>query len=313
MGSGTFTTKDWETYASNNVTGKSASQIYSANKMKDEYNPYGVIRESRDSDEHPESTPIIIGLDVTGSMEDILSEVAKKLGDLVTQILERKPVSDPQIMFNAIGDSVYDSYPFQCTQFESDIRIAKQLTDLYFERGGGGNGFESYPLAWYFAANHTSCDNFEKRGKKGFLFTMGDDSYPKTINASEVRKLFDDKIEGASSLTMNEVLSQANRKWEIFHLCLKQGWNMTGTGWGNEPEEEENRIVGDWTKLLGERAIPVSDYTKIPEIIVSILERMAGKSVDEIAESWDGSTAVVVREALQGLTEKKDNKDLVEF
>lgn len=313
MGSGTFTTKDWENYANSNVRGKTASQIYTSRKMKDEFDPKGVIREARDSDEHPNSTPIIIGLDVTGSMEDILNEVAQELGTLVTEILQRKPVSDPQVLFAAIGDSHCDSYPFQCTQFESDIRIAKQLTDLYFERGGGGNGFESYPLAWYFGANHTSCDNFEKRGKKGFLFTMGDDSYPKTLNGDELKRIFGDKIEGASKLTMNEILTQAGREWEIFHLCLKQGWNMSGLGWGNVPGEEENRIVGDWTKLLGERAIPVSDYTKIPQIIVSILERMAGKSVDEIAESWDGSTAVVIREALQGLTEKKDDKELVEF
>lgn len=313
MGSGTFTSQDWSNYANSNVFGKTASQIYTSRKMKDEFDPIGVLRESRDSDEHPESTPIIIGLDVTGSMEDILNEVAQQLGDLVTEILERKPVSDPQIMFNAIGDSHCDSYPFQCTQFESDIRIAEQLTQLYFERGGGGNGFESYPLAWYFAANHTSCDNYEKRGKKGFLFTMGDDSYPRTLKSDELTDIFGDRLEGATEMTMNEVLTQASRKWEIFHLCLKQGWNMAGVGWGNQPGEEENRIVGDWTRLLGERAIPVSDYTKIPQIIVSILERMAGKSVDEIVRSWDGSTAVVVREAIQGLTEKKDDSGVIEF
>lgn len=309
MGSGTFTTRDWENYAKNNVRGKTTSQIYTSRKMKDEFDPKGVIREARDSDEHPESTPIIIGLDVTGSMSNILNEVAQQLGTLVTEILDRKPVSDPQIMFNAIGDSHCDSYPFQCTQFESDIRIAEQLTQLYFEKGGGGNGFESYPLAWYFAANHTVTDNFEKRGKKGFLFTMGDDSYPKTLSSRELEEIFDDKLEGASELTMNEVLTQASRKYEIFHLCLKQGSNMSG--W--YASKDDDYVMNEWTELIGERCIPVSDYTKIPQIIVSILERMAGKSVDEIAESWDGSTAVVVREALQGLTTKKEDTDLVEF
>lgn len=311
MGSGTFTTKDWENYARSNVRGKTTSQIYTAQKMDAQFDPKDVIRESRDSDEHPNSTPIIIGLDVTGSMNNILNEVAQQLGDLVTEILNRKPVSDPQIMFNAIGDSHCDQYPFQCTQFESDIRIAEQLTQLYFERGGGGNCFESYPLAWYFAANHTSTDAFEKHGKKGFLFTMGDDSYPKTLNSRELMDIFDDKLEGTSDLTMNEVLSQVCRKYEVFHLCLKQGSNMACQWFGGDTDEE--RVINEWTDLLGERAIPVSDYTKIPQIIVSILERMAGKSVDEIAESWDGSTAVVVREALQGLTEKKDDKELIEF
>lgn len=309
MGSGSFTSADWTSYAGHKISGKSTSAIYSATKMKPEYDPKDVLRESRDSEEHPNSTPIIIGLDVTGSMSPILNLVANKLGDMVLDILERAPVTDPQIMFNAIGDSECgDEYPLQVTQFESDIRIAHQLTDLYFERGGGGNDFESYPLTWYFAANHTVCDNFEKRGKKGFIFTMGDDSYPKSIYSNELKKVFGDSLQGACDLTVNEILSQANRSWEIFHLILKEGNNMTYCGGEDAP-----RVIDEWTNLLGERAILVSDYTKVPEIIVSILERMAGKSVEEICNSWDGSTAVVVKEAIQGLTEKKEDKDVIEF
>ena len=307
MGSGTFTTKDWEAYSKGHVSGRSTAQIYTSIAMKPEFDPKGVMRESRDSDEHPESTPIIIGLDVTGSMSNILNEVAQQLGMLVTEILERQPVSDPQILFGAIGDSTCDTYPFQCTQFESDIRIAEQLTQLYFERGGGGNCFESYPLTWHFAANHTSTDSIEKRGTKGFLFTMGDDSQPDKLTREELQYIFGDDIE-PDDIPIDAVLSQASRKWEIFHLCLKQGSNMSGY-WADDP----TKIVGEWTNILGERAIPVSDYTKVPQIIVSILEAMAGKSVDEIAVSWDGSTAVVVREALAGLKVKDDKNELVEF
>ena len=307
MGKGGFTAKDWEDYASGNISGRSAEQIYDSVEMKEEYDPKNVLRESRDSDEHPESTPIIIGLDVTGSMDCVLEQVAKELGDMVLGILERKPVKDPQIMFNAIGDSQCgDKYPLQVTQFESDIRIAKQLTELYFEEGGGGNGFESYPLTWYFAANHTVCDNFEKRGKKGFIFTMGDDSYPEVLYADEIKEIFGDKIEGTGWLAMNEVLSQVNRSWEVFHLMIKEGSNMR---WDND------RVIKKWTNLLGERAIAVSDYTKIPQIIVSILERMAGKSVNDICDSWDGTTAVVVREAIGNLTipGKDEGSELVEL
>lgn len=311
MGVGGFTASDWNSYASTHVSNKSVDDIFTAKAMNEGFDPKNVLRESRDSTDHPESTPIIIGLDVTGSMGCVLEQVAKELGNMVLEILERQPVKDPQIMFNAIGDSQCgDQYPLQVTQFESDIRIAKQLTDLYFERGGGGNDFESYPLTWYFAANHTVCDNFEKRGKKGFIFTMGDDSYPKVLYADEIKRIFGDQIKGAGELTMNEILSQVNRSWEVFHLILKDGSNMR---WNNG--EDAPRVISEWTNLLGERAIIVSDYTKIPQIIVSILETMAGKTIDEITESWDGSTAVVVREALSGLTtkNKSDNSGLIEF
>jgi hypothetical protein len=69
-----------------------------------------------------------------------------------------------------------------------------------------------------------------------------------------------------------------------------------------------------WQEYIGERAIKVKDYSKIPEIIVSILEAMGGKDKDEIIKSWDGTTAVAVANALSGISiNKTSNNDLVEF
>ena len=305
MGCGTWTPSAWATYSTQAVKGKSTAQIYTSRGLKPEFDPKNVTRESRDSDDHPNSTPIIIGLDVTGSMDDILNKVAQELGNMVKEILDRQPVKDPQIMFCAVGDSMCDDVPLQVTQFESDIRIAEQLTGLYFERGGGGNGFESYPLAWYFAANHTSTDNFEKRGKKGILFTLGDDSYPKRLTAKEIKAIFGDDVD--EDISVEEVLTQVNRKYEVYHLCLNDRWNSTyRTPYGDG-------ITESWRKILGERAISVNDYTKVPQIIVSILEVLAGKEVDEVVSSWDGSTAMVVKNAIEGLTARKEDKELIEF
>lgn len=299
MGGGNWTAQDWNTYSTKTIRGKSTAQIYTSTSLKKEFDPKNVTRESCDSVDHPYSTPIIVGLDVTGSMSNILQQVADKLGVLVGEIIDRNPVTDPQICFNAIGDAMCDSVPFQVTQFESDIRIAQQLTNLYFGRGGGGNGFESYPLTWYFAANHTKIDSFDKHNRKGFIFTMGDDCFPSVLTKKEINDIFGDTIE--ADIPIEELLNQVNRKYEVFHLMLEEGGSAYSIG--------QNK----WTNILGERAITVKDYTKIPEIIVSILEAISGKSIDSIVSSWDGSTGLVVRDAISGLTPTSKSTDLIEF
>ncbi|MGN0606813.1 MAG: hypothetical protein ACI4JM_09855 [Oscillospiraceae bacterium] len=295
MGCGRWTSDDWKRYSSARISGRNVSEIYSSKNMKPEYNPYGVkVRESRDSIEHTHSTPIIIGLDVTGSMSRILEVTANCLGDMVKEILDRQPVSDPQIMFAAIGDAMCDRAPLQVTQFESDIRIASQLTDLWFERGGGGNNFESYPLIWYFAANHTSTDSWEKRQKKGFIFTMGDDCFPEKLTQREIKQVFNDDI--YEDISVEALYSQVSRKYDVFHLLLEQG----GSASRMKPEK--------WRNLMGERAISVSDYNCIPQIIVSIMESVGGRDTEEIIKSWDKSTQLAVRNAIGGLAKKSDNK-----
>lgn len=305
MGYGSFTSSDWSSYTTSRgyTSTSTASDMYKSTSVKKEFEPVGVTyRESCDSDEHPNSTPIILGLDVTGSMSCVLETISKKLNVLITEIYDRQPVTDPQVMIMAFGDVECDRHPLQVTQFESDIRIAEQLNDIYFERGGGGNDGESYTLPWYFAARHTKIDSFDKHGKKGFLFTIGDEPYLNNISAKAIEKFVGDSIQ--ANLSVEELLTEVSRQYEIYHLMIEEGIGMR---WGR------NRVVDKWTGLLGQRAILVSDCTKIPEIIVSILEVAAGKDAKEVVDSWDGTTSVAVSKAISGLVNVDSSKELVEF
>ena len=141
MGSGRWSDSDWKSYTKvNNYASKSIDEIFTKRSISDDLNPFGKIRESRDSADNPKSTAIVVGLDVTGSMGVVLDAMARKgLNTLVNEIYNRKPVCDPHVMCLGIGDVECDRAPIQATQFEADIRIAEQLEKMFLERGGGGN------------------------------------------------------------------------------------------------------------------------------------------------------------------------------
>lgn len=89
-------------------------------------------------------------------------------------------------MFAAIGDVYTDEAPLQVTQFESDIRIAEQLRQLFFE-GGGGNDFKRY-LTFELAKEKIKTDAVEKHGKKVYLH-YGDDGVDPKLNQALSRFL----------------------------------------------------------------------------------------------------------------------------
>lgn len=292
MGYGSWSSADWKNYSSARISGKNVNDIYNATNIDPKYDPKNIkVRESMDSADHPVTTPIMIGLDVTGSMGDLLDVTANKLGELVNDILDRQPVEGPQIMFCAVGDSICDRAPLQTTQFESDIRIASQLTELWFEQGGGGNGFESYPLVWYLAANKTRTDAWDKRQKKGVIFTLGDDGFPTKLTKQEIERVFGDHV--SEDIDTRALLAQVSRKYDVFHLMIL------------DRRSEQRVNLPAWRKLMGERAIAVTDVRAIPEIIVSLLESVAGKDTEEIINSWDGDTQLAVRNALSGVPARK--------
>lgn len=310
MGGGSWNSSAWKSHASTNgiKRGASASSIFSS-KAKAEYLPYNVMRESCNSTEHPKSTPIILGLDVTGSMSDLLSEMAIELGNVMKEIYDRKPVTDPQILFAAIDD--FQSSGDKClqvTQFESDIRIAEQMKELEFISRGAGNNHESYQMAWYFAARHTKCDAI-KDGRKGVLITYGDDGLTEgysnsariKIRKDEVKNVFGDNLK--EDISLADMLEELQKGWEVFHITMTRGH-----------EDSYRQEIDDWDRMLGDHHIKCSDTSKISEVTVSLLEAIAGKDIDAIASSWNGDTAIVVREALKGLAvSKKTDTGLVEF
>lgn len=292
MGSGSWSDKDWTAY-SNTTRTKSVDAIYTTKgKAKSELDPKNIaIRESRDSIDNPNSTAIIVALDVTGSMGTIAENIAKSgLGTLFGEILDRKPVTDPHLMFMAVGDANCDRSPLQVSQFEADNRIIEQLTNIYLEGAGGGNNSESYHFPWYFAGMKTAIDCFEKRGKKGYLFTLGDELVPPPLTKSQIEQFTGDIVE--RDYTAAELLEMAKKQYNVFHIIIEQGGGCRGS---------VGPVTKAWKDLMGQNVISLNDYTKLSEVIVSTIQLMEGASKPSVVASWSGDTAITVQHAIKDL------------
>jgi hypothetical protein len=288
MGSGRWDPSQWQGYAQATTHGRTQSQIFSSSSMKAEYDPKLIkVRESRDSADNPNSTPIIVGCDVTGSMGITAETIMRKgLDVLLTEIYKRKPVDDPHAMVMAIGDPYCDGAPLQCTEFEADIRVAKQVKELWLEGGGGGNGGEGYLGAHLFAGMKTVTDSFEKRGKKGYLFTVGDEANHVSVTRDQMRA-YGLTIE--RDMTDRECLAVAARTWEVFHIVTP----TSSTHYQN--------AIAKWEALLPGRTIVLENVDMLAEVVVSAIQINEGANKTAVVGSWSGATSLVVANAVRSL------------
>lgn len=234
----------------------SREEVFRQNSTSEEMNIKDKTRECRYSEEHPQAFPIIIALDVTGSMGHVPDTLIRTgLPDIMQKILE-SGVKDPQVLFIAIGDQYSDEAPIQVGQFESsDDLMDKWLKTVWLESGGGGNGGESYQLAWHTALYHTDCD-WINEGKKGVLITIGDDDVHKSLSSNELKEFFGDRLEPE---TTSGLLSNVQLSWDVYHIILNDYLGPSS--------------AKRWNKLLGDNsAITEDDDGKdIPEIISGMI------------------------------------------
>ncbi len=201
--------------------------------------PYGLqVRESRDSAEHPASNSIIIALDETGSMNRVIRGIHGDLPQLFHLLLGRKYIPHPQILFAGFGDAVSDQVPLQVGQFESDNRMDENLENIILEGNGGPYGMESYELMMFVAARHTAIDCFEKRGRKGYLFMIGDEMAYPGVKSAEVQQLLG--YSPQTNIPLAQIIAEVQEKYHFYFII------PAGASGGKDP-----KILTYWQDLLG--------------------------------------------------------------
>ena len=260
----------------------SAQDVYKATKLSKLLDPFKAMRECRDNDEHPNTMPVILALDVTGSMGGASVAVAKQLGQIMEDIFSNKDVPDVEFCVMAIGDLAYDKEPIQMGQFESDIRIAEQLDAIYFEGCGGGNKYESYTAAWYMGLNHCDLDCW-KRGQKGIIITLGDElpnpHLPIRGNRKGLIDATGDSLQG--NIETKDLLPEVREKFNVYHISVND----------SQCSYEYNNRCGDvdkeWKVLLGEDCYFVCGLNNLGKTISDIIVRnFNGSAANSSEVSW---------------------------
>lgn len=266
MGGGAWTTTAYASYMKStrgiddvsHLNYSNVNQFYTSHSIDPALDPKGVkIRECRDSEEHPNTIPVILALDVTGSMGSACAAVARQLDKIITGLYA--DVKDVEFMVMGIGDFAYDQAPLQVSQFESDVRICDQLGKIWFERGGGGNSFESYTAAWYFALHHTDLDCW-KRGKKGIIITMGDEPLNPYLPGRKFNHVFGYESQDIDTV---ELYSQVTEKFDIYHIIIT---DREGSGWRYLDQDKKT-----WGKVLDGQHLFAKNSDELPEVIHDIV------------------------------------------
>ena len=280
MGYGSYSAADWQKLKNSRKlsNGQSVGEVFKRTECNPKMDPKFIgTRECFDSEEHPNTTPIVVGLDVTASMGYLAVELATgALNELITKLYSTGAVEDPALMCAAYGD-FQDKSPLQVTQFESDIRIAEQLLEIYFENRGSG---EVVPTClWEFLARHTNIDAIRKRNQKAEIRSG-------SLGAT-IERVIGDEIPG--EVTRESLLKEAEASFHVFHIMI-----------GGRNQANVELLPGHCMVLDGE------SISCLPEIIISTIQLQKGETQERVLVHWDELKRPVIGAALAQLSLQAD-------
>lgn len=182
--------------------------------------------------------PIIIGVDVTGSMATWPGEIFDRLPLLYQTLGKYRRGID--ICFSAVGDAYSDNYPLQVNNFARGLELEKKLKALGCEGNGGGQGMESYELFGYFMLENTDLPN----AKKPFLLLYGDEGFYDVVNPRQIEHYIGKKI--GEEIPSNQIWQRINEKFNFYML--------------HKPYQEgsaDRNIVRAWQDAIGPERVKI--------------------------------------------------------
>jgi hypothetical protein len=202
------------------------------------------------------ANPLIIAVDVTGSMADWPFEIFDRLPLLYNTLSQYR--EDLEICFAAIGDAAVDQWPLQVTTFAAGFDLEQLLGSLFGE-GGGGDAAESYGLFAHWVNTHVQIPRLQE---PPFLIVFGDVTMHPTVPKNQVAHYLGDRVS-------RDV--DAIKAWQ--KTC--KTWN---TWFLRRPTGRPGDVVDkQWGKAIGEQKIfHIEDEQRAVDYAMGLIARAWG-------------------------------------
>lgn len=209
-------------------------------------------------------TPLIIWVDVTGSMGDWPATIFSKLPYLDHEIKTEYLGADAEVCFGAVGDSHSDKYPLQVQPFTKGTDMAKKLEALVIEGNGGGQIKESYELAALYTLHNI---HVPKAVEKPVVIFIGDEMAYDSVTAAVAQSQA--KVTLRGNITTKAIFDSLKESFSPY-LILKP-YNL-----GESPTNIE--VEKFWADMLGrDRLAYLGDAGRVVDVIFGILAKEAGR------------------------------------
>lgn len=202
------------------------------------------------------ANPLIIAIDVTGSMSSWPFEIFDRLPLLYNTLSQYR--DDLEICFAAIGDAAVDDWPLQVTTFANGFDLEQLLGSLYGE-GGGGDAAESYGLFAHWVNTHVEASHAEEQP---FLIVYGDAPMHKKIPGQQIAHHLGDKPN--RDLDAVKTWQQVSKNWNTWFLRRPTG-------------RQGDQVDKQWGKAIGEQKVfQIQDEQRAVDYTMGLIARAWG-------------------------------------
>jgi hypothetical protein len=101
---------------------------------------------------------------------------------------------------------------------------------------------------------HTSLDSVQKRGRRGYLFLIGDEMPYPQVKPKEVKTFIG--VELGEPISTEGIVAELQRTYDVYYII------PAAAGWGGDTE-----ILARWRRLLGQNVIELEDLDAVCETI----------------------------------------------